>query len=262
MNRFLSSTLIALICLQAAFALGQERQPPAQQPVPPGAEPLAQTPEDRDEAPLRLRFLRRLGLGANPNRQGIIFDRIDRDSAFERAGLQPGDTLLEIDGRPVAGPLDLLDAIDLDRPMNVTVQREGRRQTFDVDVPQYRRFFEELSQEFGADRARPTGYGRDAARSLGIVLEADPTRGAVVAEVLPNSPAEASGLRPGDRLVRLNGRDIRGRNALTAAIAAIGPGQTAELEFERPERKSAQIRIEQLPDRAPERPDSAAPPRS
>ena len=61
-----------------------------------------------------------------------------------------------------------------------------------------------------------------------IGIEYDPEKGNEISRVIPGSPAEKSGLVPGDRLVALNGVEINPENqdALAKARKEWTPGQT------------------------------------
>lgn len=52
-------------------------------------------------------------------------------------------------------------------------------------------------------------------------------QGVVIAEVIPDSPAQAAGLRPGDIILRVEGRPTDSPAALITAIATTPPGSTA-----------------------------------
>ena len=56
------------------------------------------------------------------------------------------------------------------------------------------------------------------------------SRGAVVADVQPNSPAAKAGLASGDVIVSLNGSEIRSGDVLRNTIALLRPGTTVDLE--------------------------------
>jgi serine protease Do len=69
----------------------------------------------------------------------------------------------------------------------------------------------------------------ELARSFG----AERTDGALVSEVLDDTPAEAAGLRRGDIVLSVGGKAVRGPRELSEAIAALAPGTEAELEVVR-----------------------------
>jgi serine protease Do len=57
--------------------------------------------------------------------------------------------------------------------------------------------------------------------------------GALVTEVVPNSPAAESGLRPGDLVTSIDGDAVEGMSDLAARIRAIEPGTRVTLTIER-----------------------------
>jgi len=66
---------------------------------------------------------------------------------------------------------------------------------------------------------------RELAQSFGL----DQPRGALVAQVLPESPAEAAGLLAGDVILSFNGRDIPTSSALPPVVGATAVGSEAEV---------------------------------
>jgi serine protease Do len=59
-------------------------------------------------------------------------------------------------------------------------------------------------------------------------------RGALVAEVVPGSPAAEAGIKPGDVVVRFNGEAIQDPHDLTRRVAGTPPGTNVTLEVARP----------------------------
>ncbi len=67
---------------------------------------------------------------------------------------------------------------------------------------------------------------------LGIEMQAETGRGMLLVNVLPESPAAAGGMRPGEHIVSINNVDCRAMTADEAAKLLRGPtGSTVELEL-------------------------------
>lgn len=73
---------------------------------------------------------------------------------------------------------------------------------------------------------------------IGIVMEAEVGQGMALRNVLPNSPASESGLRPGDHLVSIDGKDCRFMTTEEAAGLLSGsPGSQVRLDVSSPRRE-------------------------
>ena len=68
---------------------------------------------------------------------------------------------------------------------------------------------------------------------LGVKLANAPIRGAMVASVVPGSPAATAGIRPGDVITQLDTQPIVAPAILTSAIAGMQPGDKVDLQLQR-----------------------------
>lgn len=85
------------------------------------------------------------------------------------------------------------------------------------------------------------GFAQPHARSfLGVGLLDNPGGGAVVGVVAPGSPAERAGLKVRDVVTTVNGTQVAGATAVTAAVLAMNPGDTAHLAVLRGQGSAAQ----------------------
>jgi S1-C subfamily serine protease len=75
---------------------------------------------------------------------------------------------------------------------------------------------------------------------LGVRVE-----GTTVADVVPGSPAEAAGLRPGDVLISIGGKPVTGEAGITAAVLAHKPGQVVTVVYtdEAGTRRTVRVRL-------------------
>lgn len=86
---------------------------------------------------------------------------------------------------------------------------------------------------------------RDLAQSFGL----SKPHGALVAEVMPGSPADQAGLRPGDVILEFEGTEIGMSAELPPMVGRVPVGETATLTIMREgERQQIEVEIEALPD--------------
>lgn len=75
-------------------------------------------------------------------------------------------------------------------------------------------------------------FGAFGGRILGVTVQSK-DGGVEVQSVMPASPAAGAGVRPGDVIVRVDGRDVRDPQALREAVASARPGDGYEVVVRR-----------------------------
>jgi len=151
-----------------------------------------------------------------------IIAAIEPDSVAARAGLQAGDEITMIGGRPVAtwddGILKILDELIGDGRIEISARTlTGATRDVELDV---RGRAEELTE--------PTALFQGLGMRPGIA--------AAVAVVAPNSPAERAGLQVGDLVVRAGDQPIQGWSQWVDFLRQ-RPGETIALTVLRGERE-------------------------
>jgi len=68
---------------------------------------------------------------------------------------------------------------------------------------------------------------------LGVVLDEEAADGATVSSVSKRSPADRAGIRQGDRVVSLAGREVKDAEGLRSALRHVRPGETIEVRVVR-----------------------------
>ncbi len=147
--------------------------------------------------------------------EGALNIGVDPGSPADRAGLQRGDVVTAVNGRPVRGAADLrvkVGLLPVGEAVEMRVLREGRTITLKAQIapPQ------QASAMDG--QAVPELAGASVANlERGMPLFGR-IEGAVVASVQQNSPAWMQGLRPGDVIYAVNNRRVRNVNELMGAL--------------------------------------------
>ncbi len=126
-----------------------------------------------------------------------VISGIAEDSPAEVAGLRAGDQILAVDGEETIiwqqVTLQMLSRLGESGDLVLTIDAAESSSQRDVIIP--------IDTWMGGDTAP------DPVSTLGIVQFEIP---AVIAGVIPGGAAEASGIQPGDQVISINDRPIRG----------------------------------------------------
>ena len=164
-------------------------------------------------------------------------DRVRYNSPAEKAGLQRGDVITEIDGQPIIRQAQVLHAL-------------GNKLSGDVVTVAVKRKNQVIRKEGIVLVAKLEPYDPGF---LGILpvreqLTDDKTAGAAVRFVFPESPAAKAGIERRDRIIRFDGNDIADANQLRETVSRLRPKQTAELVIQRGEQtKIVEVTLTTIP---------------
>ena len=143
---------------------------------------------------------------------------VEKDSPADKAGLRPGDRILEVDGQRVTKFGGMGDSVTWrivrseGETVAVKVERDGKVLLFNpVTTKDETKFWQ-----------------RKSLRQIKI----GPTISSVIAKVVPNSPAALAGLRAGDRVLSVNGTNLYQPGEMADCIDA-NPGAKLTLNVER-----------------------------
>ncbi len=177
--------------------------------------------------------------------RGELIRGVSPGGAAARAGLQQGDVIVTVAGRPVTPDESLayiVSGLPIGSRAPIELIRNGKRQTVTVVVGQ-RPTDEELASLLGNEaesevketptEQQSTGQ-RSARQSLGVTVQtltpeiarslrlndATTVKGVVIASVDPSSDAAAKGLRTGDVILSVNQRATRTPEEAAAAVEA------------------------------------------
>ena len=163
--------------------------------------------------------------------QGALISSVNPGSAAEKAGLKPGDIILDLDGQTIDSSNDLVTKLFTFAPgqvVQLTVLRNGTQSEIAATL-------QTLSDAAGgpgtpgADNSQDSSVPADSGQSLGLSFQ-DQTpdiqqqlpkgapKGPVVMGIDQNSPAAASGLQPGDVILKVNNTAVATADQLSAVL--------------------------------------------
>jgi hypothetical protein len=171
-----------------------------------------------------------LGLSFTDRDNRLVINNIEEQSALATAGIQRGDVLVSVNDRRISSQRDFWRWIQVTQPgsrIALRVLREGRPQTIFV------RYAELFPRGYRAQRVEYDDPGGPRA-TLGVVLDRNYDRGAMVVRVAPGSPAERAGVRRGDIIVELDGERVGSPEDLIELVTLRQPGDVVDIQVVRP----------------------------
>jgi len=139
------------------------------------------------------------------DKKGVLVANVLKGSPAEKGGIKEGDIIKSIDGIEVNNVrklLRIISRIEVGKRVMVAVLRDGRQITLQVEIGERPENIEELSRVslkywrgLEVQEITPEVARRFHLRS---------TRGLVVTDVEPGSPADDAGIVPGDVIVSIN----------------------------------------------------------
>jgi serine protease Do len=153
-------------------------------------------------------------------RQGVLVSEVQADSPAEKAGVKPGDVIVEFDGKTISSPRELQSLVERSAASErhpLTIVRDGQQVILKVtcDV----RSEDEVvpsseGPEVGKLGLELSNLTPDVAEKLGV----KGMEGVVITSVQPNGPAAKAGLSTGDVIVQVNRKPVRSVEDVTKAM--------------------------------------------
>jgi serine protease Do len=166
---------------------------------------------------------------------GAAVSMVEPGGPADKAGIQLGDVIVAVDGKPVdsSGALmELLARSDVDRSVALDLVRYGKRQRVTVKLGEFEpavKATQRVASEREDGLARLGFAAAELTPELGRRLGIEETKGVVIARVAEGGPAAQAGIALGMVVERLNGREVGKLSELEAAARSIKPGQAVSL---------------------------------
>jgi S1-C subfamily serine protease len=154
----------------------------------------------------------RKSLGLADDVQGALVSQVLEGSAAATAGIEAGDVIVSVDGKPVKGSAELRNMIGMARigdTVELGIIREGKSRKVKAEIAER----SELTAE--ASELHPALAGADLGDATS---EQTPGGGVLVRSVEPGSPASRIGLRANDIIVGVDRTRVTGLRDFVQAI--------------------------------------------
>jgi len=133
--------------------------------------------------------------------------------------------------------------------INTAIIASGQGIGFAIPINLARPIIEQLKQSGEVVRGWLGVTIKDLPKDLAEYLGVRDARGALVIDVVSGDPAEKAGIKPKDVIVAVNGKKISDSHDLTAIIAAIPVGETAQVTVIRNgKQENFEVRVGKRPD--------------
>lgn len=172
-----------------------------------------------------------------PSAAGAVVSSVASGGPAARAGLEPGDVIVEFNGRPVSDSDALVAMVVSTKPgtsVPVTVYRDKQRKALNITVDEL-----DLEAEAGRLARRGDGTVEPEPTQTGFGMEVGPITpdiarelelprgrgGAIVTDVERNSAAANAGVLPNDVILKVNGQTVSNVSQVTRELQRATAGQ-------------------------------------
>lgn len=181
-------------------------------------------------------------LGVSPDddddedKPGVVVN-VTRNSGAEKAGLQNGDVLFQLDDTPIADFEDVSDFMEYTKPgdkVRVTYERKGQRNTVEATLGEQKSWdwSNWNTGNWNLDDLNIDIREKDAC--LGVYTGAatiNDQRGAKISGFTSESAAREAQMQTGDLITTINGQRVQGHDDLWNEIAKFKVGDKVKVEY-------------------------------
>ena len=192
----------------------------------------------------------RLGVLTEKTDGGVKINFLTKNSSAQKAGLKEGDVITKVNSSIVTTPKELIDEIKKHKPkdkVNIVYKRDGKENSATATLGEninsaYSFNMKGLNGE-DFSQLMPNGqfpgmenFNFDFMNKPKIGLQIQDVEegsGVKVKEVDEDTPAAKAGLKEGDIITQVNGKDIVGVDEMKEAIKELKAGDSIKLTYKR-----------------------------
>jgi serine protease Do len=181
--------------------------------------------------------------GLDSQAKGALVQQVMPRSPAAKAGIEPGDVVVAMNGKPVETSGDLTRRVALIPPgekVTLTVQRKSQKKDFSFAVAQ--RPDEERVARGEREEQPPEDAGKSPKLGLSLApltpelkrqMDVQADQGVVVAEVVPGGPADNAGIQRGDLVLEVNRQPVSKPEQVAGLVNKMKDGEMALLRVRR-----------------------------
>lgn len=190
-----------------------------------------------------------LGILTQKTDKGVKVTDVTKESGAEKAGLKKDDIITKAGNTKIETPENLVEVVSGYKPndkIDITYLRNGaeNKTTAVLGENKARENSFNLNRDFNFDM--PDGFNFDFNRpKMGLqIQDLDEGKGVKVKDVDEESPAAKAGIKQGDVITQLNGKDIDGVDNLRNEIRGLKEGDVVKFNYKRDgKNETAEVKI-------------------
>jgi serine protease Do len=165
---------------------------------------------------------------------GALVSEVTKDGPAEKAGVKPGDIIMEFDGKQIQEMNSLpryVAATTVGKKVKLKVLRDGKPVELNVKIERLKDGEEKTAPSAEQDRLGMTV--RELNGELAAQLGIKESKGVVVTAVKPEGVAGDAGIAPGDVILEINGTRISTTDDYSKAVSAHKKGTVMRILLRR-----------------------------
>lgn len=190
-----------------------------------------------------------LGILTQKAANGVKVTDVTKESGAEKAGLKKDDIITKAGNTKIETPESLVEVISGYKPndkVEITYLRNGaeNKTTAVLGENKSKVYSFNLNKDFNFDM--PDGFNFDFNKpKMGLqIQDVDEGKGVKVKDVNDESPAAKAGIKQGDVITQLNGKDVDGVDSLRNEIRDLKEGDVVKFNYRRDgKNQTAEVKI-------------------
>ena len=178
--------------------------------------------------------------------EGVLITQVFKGDPADKAGIQPKDIVLAVDGEKVDTSRALSRMIadkDVGEKVKIEILRNGKEKTVTVELAKRKDIPggpEVLTKESGDEFGITVS---DLTTEMAARLNIEEKNGVVVTDVSEDGKGEKAGIQPGDIIKEMNHKEVKDKDDYMKGIGEIKEGKPVDLLILRPGRGIMVIKL-------------------